>query len=123
MISNLIWVGLGGAAGSMGRYLIGAYAQKWWPGLFPWGTLIANVLGALLIGIFIGLFSRQLLTDSQKLLLMTGFCGGFTTFSTFAQENLSLYQKGEWGTLIIYLTVSMVAGIGAVALGLSLSRS
>lgn len=107
----------------MGRYLIGAYAQKWWPGLFPWGTLIANVLGALLIGIFIGLFSRQLLTDSQKLLLMTGFCGGFTTFSTFAQENLSLYQKGEWGTLIIYLTVSMVAGIGAVALGLSLSRS
>ncbi|HAA13213.1 MAG TPA: fluoride efflux transporter CrcB [Cytophagales bacterium] len=123
MISNLLWVGVGGAVGSMGRYLIGVYAQRWWPGLFPWGTLIANVLGALLIGLFFGLFSRQLLSDSQKLLLMTGFCGGFTTFSTFAHENLTLYQKGEYGTLTIYLAVSILAGIGAVALGLSLSRN
>ena len=122
MIQQALWVALGGAVGSVGRFLIGTYAQRWWPGVFPWGTLIANVVGALCIGLFFGLFSRGQLTESQRLLLMTGFCGGFTTFSTFAQENLMLLRQGEWGTLLLYTGISLLAGLGAVALGMSLSR-
>lgn len=123
MWQQALWVALGGALGSVGRFLIGHYAKQWWPGLFPWGTLIANVLGALLIGLFLGLFTRGQLNDTGRLLLMTGFCGGFTTFSTFAQENLALLRDGQYGMAALYLGMSLLAGIGAVAFGMAVSRA
>lgn len=81
----------GGAVGSVCRYLLSSVHMA----SFPWGTLTVNVLGSLLIGLLAGLSGRGLLSPELKLLLVTGFCGGFTTFSTFANESFGMMKAGE----------------------------
>ena len=85
MIRNLLLVAFGGAVGSVGRYLV----SKWLEGGFPWGTLTVNIVGCLLIGFLTGLVTKGTLSPEMKLLLVTGFCGGFTTFSTFARSSFA----------------------------------
>ncbi|SDK83043.1 CrcB protein [Catalinimonas alkaloidigena] len=118
----LLWVGVGGFFGSMARYGISLYAQRWWPGFFPWGTLLANVLGCLLIGVFLVLAARQQWELPTKLLLATGFCGGFTTFSTFSYESLLLLREGRPGGALLYMGVSLGLGLLATAAGMWLGR-
>lgn len=87
-------------------------------GSFPWGTLAVNLAGCFLIGLLYGLFSRFSTTDSNWcLLLTTGLCGGFTTFSTFANESLKMLQIGNTWGFIGYVSASVIFGIGLVALG------
>lgn len=115
MIRNLLLVALGGAFGSMGRYLI----SKWLEGTsLPWATLTVNIVGSLLIG----LFSKEVLSPEMKLLLVTGFCGGFTTFSTFANESFSMMKAGDALLSAVYIGVSVAVGILAVYAGLQLSK-
>jgi CrcB protein len=115
-------VGLGGLAGSMCRYatsLLFARAQS----DFTWGTWIANVLGCLLIGIVYGLSEKfQWLTPEWRLFLTTGFCGGYTTFSAFAYENLKLLEAGNYWTFSIYSISSFAIGLLAVAAGVFLTK-
>lgn len=119
MIRNLLFVALGGAFGSMGRYLI----SKWFEGtVFPWGTLTVNIVGSLLIGLFTGLVSRDILSPEIKLLLVTGFCGGFTTFSTFAGESFSMMKAGDALLSAIYIGASVAVGILFVYIGLQISK-
>lgn len=118
MLNNLLLVGLGGAVGSVFRYATVLFFGKLTPLNLPFGTLVANAIGCLLIGICYGLGSRWAwFTPAWRLLLVTGFCGGYTTFSAFAYENLLLLQTQQYGSFLIYTLGSLAVGVGAVALG------
>ena len=110
MRTELLCVFLGGGAGSICRYVIGSYLLKAQTGGFPWGTLTANVLGCLLIGLLLGWFERRGAGLGQ-LLLVTGFCGGFTTFSTFSNETVQFLRQGATGVALCYAGVSIGAGL------------
>ena len=110
MLGNILLVAAGGAVGSVCRYLLSSVHVA----SLPWGTLIVNVLGSLLIGLLAGLSGRGVLSPELKLLLVTGFCGGFTTFSTFANESFGMMKAGEVLTAAVYVGVSVTVGILAV---------
>ncbi len=117
MIKDLILVGIGSGIGGMCRYLISLYLGQSHCG-FPWGTFVVNIMGCLLIGILWGLTSRfQHLSPAFSLLFMVGFCGGFTTFSTFSKEGLALLQANNYTLFALYTIGSVLLGIIAVALG------
>ena len=109
---------VGGGIGSVLRYLISKTFNTYLAH-FYFGTFIVNVLGCLLIGFILGLSMKEnYLTANQTLILATGFCGGFTTFSTFAFEKYALLTSGEIFYFFLYLVSSVILGILAVALGL-----
>jgi fluoride exporter len=109
-------VAVGGAAGSMLRYAL----QKFGNQSFPFGTLTVNIAGCFLIGVLWALFMDRNPDRDLQLLLMTGFCGGFTTFSAFTQESMQLIFSGRYLTMVIYLVVSVAGGLLATALGYKL---
>ena len=119
MFRNFLLVGAGGAAGSMARYGIGHIVTKYLIAPTYYGTFGINVLGSFLIGVLFGLAGRnQSMQDWGLLLLASGFCGGFTTFSTFALENVNLMQKGQPVVAIAYTGLSLVVGLLLCRLGL-----
>ena len=120
MLRNILIVGFGGSIGSIARYLCQKYIYELHPQPFPFGTLLVNVLGCFLIGLFFGISERGNFFDTEaRLLLMAGFCGGFTTFSAFALENINLLKTGHFAYFGIYTSLSLILGIGAVWLGTS----
>src|SRR5690606_29783141 len=109
--------------GSSFRYLTSFLTQKYVQSLFPWATFLVNVVGCLLIGILIGFFTKQHIESSNlKLLFITGFCGGFTTFSAFALENIKLFQSGNSLLALLYITLSVLLGIFAVWTGIIIMK-
>lgn len=123
MMRPLLLVALGGAVGSVLRYLTAELVKKFTLSSFPIGTFVANIAGCILIGVLIGLFDKAGSENPQlKWLLITGFCGGYTTFSTFSYENLSLFQQGNYGLALLYLSSSILLGILGVGLGLLLVK-
>ncbi|MDR1877326.1 MAG: fluoride efflux transporter CrcB [Flavobacteriaceae bacterium] len=123
MIKHILLIGLGGALGSVLRYLTAVYTAKHYSGTFPLATFLINITGCVLIGLFIGLAERyQLINTDIRLFLITGFCGGYTTFSTFSSENLQLFQNGNPITLFSYIFSSVLIGIVGVWLGSLLSK-
>ena len=117
-MKNLLLVFVGGGVGSALRYLIGKWLNSPETGI-PYGTFVANILGSLLIGIILGLAAKNnTLNSNQTLLLATGFCGGFTTFSTFAYENHVLLKSGDFTSFAVYTIASFIVGFLAVFLGL-----
>jgi len=112
---NLLLVFLGGGLGSLCRYAIGQYLTSESP--FPLGTMIANLLACLVLGVLLGFQLKDNLHQNHSLLLMTGFCGGFSTFSTFSSESLNLFQNNQVGTALIYIGASIILGLLAVYIG------
>ena len=118
MIKNLLLVGLGGGIGSIARYLWQKWFSENYPHPFPWGTFLVNLCGCFLIGVFYAATEKtSVLSPQARLLLITGFCGGFTTFSTFAFENMNLLRTGDNFYFILYAVGSLVLGIAAVYIG------
>ena len=118
MMRTLLLIGLGGGIGSILRYLTSVVIQKYYATVFPLATLVVNILGCLLIGIIMGLLEKNQVNDSaMKWLLATGFCGGFTTFSAFGYENIRLIQNGSILLALVYISASIILGLGSVWLG------
>lgn len=122
-MKQVILVFIGGGVGSVLRYLVGTFLKVPSSG-FPWGTFSVNVLGSLAIGFLMGLtLKNSILTENQTLLLVTGLCGGFTTFSAFAYENQVFLKDGDFTSFLVYTLGSIGIGLAAVFLGFFLSKS
>ena len=117
-----LWVALGGAAGAMARYGVGQWTGQRWGGSFPWGTLAVNVTGSLLIGLLVTLLGRGV-DPTLRLLLITGFLGGYTTFSAYSAEALTLVEARRWDAAALYISGSVALGLVACAAGLALGRT
>ena len=123
MLKTIIYIAIGGAIGSVLRYLTSVLVAKYWSNHFPLATLITNVIGCFLIGILIGILEKNNLASSNlKWFLITGFCGGFTTFSTFGYENISLFQSNNSALAFGYIALSIILGLFAVWLGLFVTK-
>ncbi len=124
MIKNILIVGIGGFLGSAGRYSLHLLLLKMQWGSFPLATFLANMLGCLLIGLFFGIYSKaeSQIPEFFLLLFATGFCGGFTTFSTFAFENIRLLQQHDYLVAAAYIALSVFFGLIAVLSGLWLAK-
>ena len=121
MIKNVLIVGLGGGLGSMLRYSSSLFALKYLGGWFPWATWTVNVVGCLLAGILFGLLGSTT-SSTVRLLWLVGFCGGFTTFSAFALENINWWQMKEYYKIIFYTLVCIVSSFAAVWLGTAIVK-
>lgn len=123
MLRTILLVAVGGAIGSVLRYLTSVFVQKYYAHIFPLATLLTNLIGCFLIGIFVGWLAKNHLSDSNfKWFLITGFCGGYTTFSAFGLENVSLLQSGNSGWAFLYIAASVIVGLAAVWAGLLLTK-
>lgn len=123
MIKNILLVGLGGGAGSILRYLCQRWFAEVYSHSFPWGTFAVNITGCFLIGIFWGMTFKTFDTNEHwKLFLMTGICGGFTTFSAFTTESIGLVREQKIALFFLYVAGSVLVGLAFTLLGMKLTR-
>ncbi len=122
-MKTMLIVFFGGGLGSVIRYSLGKWISDLHTHDFPWGTLVVNVAACFALGLIIGMADhKQIISPSARLFWVVGFCGGFSTFSTFSQETLYLLQSGFTTSMIFYITVSLLACIGATFGGLYLGE-
>ncbi len=120
MFESSIWVAVGGALGSLGRFWLAEAFASWLGTGFPWGTVIVNVTGCFAIGFFstlTGPDGRVLVATVARQFFMIGICGGYTTFSSFSLQTLNMAQKGDWGQAGIHVAASVFLCLLAVWLG------
>jgi fluoride exporter len=123
MIKNILLVSTGGALGSVLRYVCQKWIHQLYPQAFPWGTFLVNIVGCFLIGIFFAASEKStVITADWRLFLTTGICGGFTTFSAFAFENMNLLRTGDITNALLYTIGSVVLGILAVFAGVAMIK-
>lgn len=123
MGKTLLIVGLGGFLGSIARYSLSLAMYKFSPVNFPYGTFLVNVLGCLMIGLIFGISEKSTWLNAEwRIFLAVGFCGGFTTFSTFAYENISMLQNSNYTGFFLYTAGSVLLGLLAVLAGLQLTK-
>jgi CrcB protein len=119
---KIIVLTIGGSLGVNARYWLGAWMTRWTSPQFPWGTVTINVSGSFLIGFLTVFLTRWMPHPNIRLLVITGFLGGYTTFSTFENDALALWERGENSLMLANLLGSVAAGFAAVVLGTSLAR-
>ncbi len=123
MLKTILYIAIGGAVGSVLRFLTTLLVSKYWSNNFPLATFIVNIIGCFLIGLFVGYLTKNQLEDSNlKWLLVTGLCGGFTTFSAFGMENYTLFQNNNSILAFGYIALSIIIGLFAVWFGLFVSK-
>lgn len=121
-MNALILVMSGGAVGAAGRYLAGNAARALWGAGWPWGTLAVNILGGFAMGVVAALFAGRVIGDPARLLLATGVLGGFTTFSAFSLEMVTMIEAGRGMGALGYALVSVIGSVAALWCGLILTR-
>ena len=122
-MKNILLIGCGGFLGSIARYFVSKLNLQWEVLSIPIGTLLVNVLGSFLIGFLTGISERgTALNVEWRMFLMVGLCGGFTTFSTFSNENLTLMRNGQFPIVLLYTGISVLFGFTAVYLGYSSTK-
>ncbi|GBF81606.1 fluoride efflux transporter CrcB [Aphanothece sacrum] len=119
---QLILVFVGGGLGSVSRFFLSLVISSNLVTPFPWGTLTVNILGCFIIGIVIGIIERYQLNPYWTLLFATGFCGGFTTFSSFSYENNLLVKNSEYFLALVYILISVFWGFAATFLAMFMVR-
>jgi len=123
-MGNILIVAAGGAVGSVTRHLVGTASLRLFGAGFPVGTMVVNIVGSFLMGVFIELLAQRFSASEQlRLLVATGFLGGFTTFSAFSLDFITLWQRGETVAAVAYAGVSVVVSLLALAGGLALVRA
>lgn len=124
MLRTILIVGTGGFIGSVMRYLVQFFVEKGLNSTFPWGTFIANIAGSFIIGIVFELAQKgNLLSAEWRMFLAVGICGGFTTFSSFAYNNLTMLKEQAYGQFILNVGGSLFFGLLAVYVGMILVRT
>lgn len=122
-LQTILAVALGGAAGSVLRFVVGVWSTRLWGPAFPWGTLIINISGSFLIGLLAELFAlRWDVSQATRVFLIVGICGGYTTFSTFSLDAYALIQESQYAAAAGYIVASVVASILALVTALHLVR-
>lgn len=122
-MSKLLLVCAGGALGSGARYLVGTWSAARWGSDFPWGTLAVNVAGSFLLGLVMVLgLEAGTISPETRLFLAAGVMGGFTTYSSFNHETISLAARGQWELATVYVVGTLIAAWGAGLLGILLGR-
>ena len=114
----VLLIGLGSFIGGIGRYLLAQSIQNKALTAFPYGTLTVNIIGCFLIGIVYGIAERSGLSNEWRLFLATGILGGFTTFSAFSYESITLMRDGQAGSALLYIGCSVMLGLLATYIGL-----
>lgn len=123
MLKSILLVALGGGLGSVLRYLANIGVEKIWANKLYYATFFVNIIGCLLIGLLMGyLHKNETENTVLKLLFVTGFCGGFTTFSTFGLESFNLLQTQNYITSLLYIAASILIGITFVGIGIYLTK-
>ncbi|MEX0776150.1 MAG: fluoride efflux transporter CrcB [Phycisphaeraceae bacterium] len=125
MFQKLLWIAVAGAAGTLARYGLAGLVHRW-PGSseFPWGTLVVNAAGCLLFGVVWGLAEyRHVISDDLRPIILIGFMGAFTTFSTFAFETTHMLQGAQWGYAAANIVAQNVLGVIMVLAGFALARA
>jgi fluoride exporter len=124
MLRTLLIVGAGGFIGSVMRYLVQLFVERDMSSTFPWGTFVANITGSFIIGVVFALAQKgNLLSAEWRLFLAVGICGGFTTFSAFAYNNLTMLREGVYGQFILNVGGSLIFGLLAVYLGMIAAKA
>lgn len=123
-MQSFLLVGAGGALGAMLRYGFASLAGHFWPSPFPYATLLINVIGSLAMGLFVGYLARTLppMQNELRLFVAVGVLGGFTTFSAFSLDAITLIERGQWGQALGYALLSVVVSVGALFAGLLATR-
>ena len=123
MFRTVLLVGIGGFLGSVSRYLVGQGLHRFFDTIFPIGTMAVNILGSFIIGVIYSLAERDnLISPEMRMFLAVGFCGGFTTFSSFAFDNLNLLKDSGFLYLSVYMAGSVFLGLLAVYFGTQVHR-
>ena len=120
---NFLLVMAGGAIGSAGRYLVGTATLRAFGPNYPWGTLAVNLIGGFLMGLLAGALARTSGSEHTRLLLGVGVLGGFTTFSAFSLDAVTMVERGQWGIALAYALVSVIGSVVALFAGLYLVRA
>lgn len=122
-VAKSLWVAGGAAVGANARFWLGAWVLNRYGSAFPWGTLVINVTGSLLIGLYLGLEQIHGFPLSWRLIFAVGFCGGYTTFSTFSWETLKLIQDGQWTPALGYTLASCLMTVAGCWVGLVAAKA
>ncbi|QQM32490.1 fluoride efflux transporter CrcB [Martelella lutilitoris] len=123
IVSHALIAAIGGGLGAACRYLVGVLAIRVIGHGFPWGTFIVNVLGSLLIGLLVEAVARLLNQSAEmRMFLVTGFLGGFTTFSSFSLDAMNMIERGDYMPALVYVGASVALGLAAVFAGLAIGR-
>ena len=120
---NYVWIGLGAVAGATARYALSGYIARLFSASFPYGTLIINITGSLVLGFFLVLAGERMLLDPRwRLLIAIGFCGSYTTFSSYAFETFAAMESGQWTMMALNIVGNNALCLGAVVIGAAIAR-
>ncbi|GGF83777.1 MULTISPECIES: fluoride efflux transporter CrcB [Rhizobium] len=123
-MTNILLAALGGAIGSVLRYLVGVFSVRWFGPSFPWGTLAVNVVGSFIIGLSVEMIARRFNASMElRVFIVTGIIGGFTTWSSFSLDTMVLFERGAITAAAAYVIGSLVVSFAAVFAGLALGRA